>query len=153
MASQQSTSLTLSLRDGGHRETTIDFDCYNFLGFPPKALCRPSQKVLRPVSAESLFLAFRDADYAEATKFFLIASLKKYVAFCDDASLSVFSHESALTYGGHIIDRNKVEQLRNSTCTQILSSIRRCFILMGKPGYWFDSIPTLGKSQATEGIQ
>ncbi|EAR9475551.1 hypothetical protein ACTMN8_002424 [Escherichia coli] len=149
MSSGQNASLVLRLRNGGQREITIDFDCYNFRGFPAKELCSPSLSVLRPISAESLFLAFRDADYAEATKCFLLASLKKYVEYCDNISLPVFSHESVLTYGGYIVQRNKAGELRNSTCTLILSAIKRCFILLGRPGYWFDAIPTLGKSQAT----
>lgn len=149
MSSGQNASLVLRLRNGGYRDITIDFDCYNFRGFPAKELCSPSLSVLRPISAESLFLAFRDADYAEATKCFLLANLKKYVEYCDNISLPVFSHESVLTYGGYIVQRNKIGELRNSTCTLTLSSIKRCFILLGKPGYWFDSIPTLGKSQAT----
>lgn len=149
MSSNQNSSLKLHLKNGGHRETITDFDCYNFRGFPAKAPGLQSQRVLRPISAESLFLTFRDADYAEPTKFFLLANLKKYVAFCDTMSLPVFSHESALTYGGHIVHRNKAGELKNSTCTQILSAIKQCFILLGRPGHWFNAIPTLGKSQAT----
>lgn len=149
MAFRQNVSLTLTLRDGSHSLKTIDFDCYNFRGFPAKRYCSTSQRVLREVSAESLFVAFRDADYADATKMFLFAGFKKYVEFCDNRVLPVFSHESTLAYGCHIIERNKAGQLRNSTCTQIFSSIKRCFILMGQPDHWFDAIPTLGKSQAT----
>ncbi|HEY2455444.1 MAG TPA: hypothetical protein VGI71_23060 [Scandinavium sp.] len=149
MATRQKASLILALLNGGHTEVTTNFDCYNFHGFPAEELCRPSQKVLRPVSAESVFLAFRDADYAEATKSFLIANLKKYVVFCDDRALPVFSHKSALAYGRYIVKRNKAGQLKNSTCTQILSATKQCFILLGRPGRWFDAIPTLGKSQAT----
>ncbi len=139
----------MMVRNGGHRVCSLDFDCYNFRGFPPKALCSTSERILRPVSAETVYLSFRDADYAEATKFFLFTNLRKYVAFYDGASLSVFTLESALAFGDHLVQRNKAGQLRNTTCTHILSALKQSFILLGRPGYWFDSLPTLGKSQAT----
>jgi hypothetical protein len=149
MISQQNNSLEMTLRNGGQSVCTVDFDCYNFRGFPSKGLCSPLQRVLRPVSAESLYVSFRDADYAEATKFFLYTNLRKYVAFCDDASVPVFTHGSAMAFGEHIIQRHKAGQLRNSTCTLILSALKRCFILLGRPDHWFDLLPTLGKFQAT----
>lgn len=141
--------LTLTIKGGDHRVNVIDFDCYNFLGFPAKKNRTSSQRVLRPVSAEYIFIVFRDSDYADATKFYHYASLRKYVAYCDKMALIVFSHESVLAWGGDLIERNKSGQLKNSTCTMLLSAIKQCFILLGKPGHWFDAIPTLGKSQAT----
>lgn len=139
----------LTLRNGGHSESTIDFEGYNFPEFPCKGPFQDSQRILRPISAEVLFTSFRDAEYAEATKFFLIANLRKYVAFCDSTSLSVFTHGSVMAFGEHIIQRYKSGQLRNSTCTQMISGIKQCFILLNRPGHWFDSLPTLGKSQTT----
>lgn len=149
MTSQQNKNLRLTLPDGGNRESTIDFDCYNFPGFPAKKPSLGSQRVLRPISADTLFVSFRDADYADATKFGLIANLRKYVAFCDSVSLPVFAHESVMAFGDHIVQKNKSGQLRNSTCTQVISGIKQCFVLLNRPGHWFDLLPTLGKSQAT----
>lgn len=149
MLTKQNAPLILTISGGDHRVKVIDFDCYNFWGFPAKRLCTSSQRILRPVSAESIFFAFRDSEYADATKFYHFANLRKYVAYCDKMALSVFSHESVLAFGGYLVQKNKAGQLRNSTCTMILSAIKQCFILLGKPGHWFDAIPTLGKSQAT----
>ncbi|HCR2147163.1 TPA: hypothetical protein OND30_004187 [Enterobacter kobei] len=143
------SSLTLTLRAGDYSLKTVDFDCYNFRGFPAKRYCSSSERILRPVSAETLFIAFRDADYAEATKYYHYSHLRKYVAFCDNRVLTVFSQESVIAYGEYILHRNKAEELRNSTCTLVISAVKQCFILLGKPGHWFDAIPTLGKSQAT----
>ncbi|MFQ3395330.1 hypothetical protein P9477_17920 [Enterobacter mori] len=143
------SSLTLTLRAGDYALKTVDFDCYNFRGFPAKRYCSSSERILRPVSAETLFIAFRDADYAEATKYYHYSYLRKYVAFCDNTVLSVFSQESVIAYGEYILHRNKAGELRNSTCTLVISAVKQCFILLGKPGHWFDAIPTLGKSQAT----
>ncbi|ECJ0461875.1 hypothetical protein FMF97_17555 [Salmonella enterica] len=148
MISRQNETLRLTLHDGGNRESTIDFDCYNFLGFPGKIPLSTSQRVLRPISAETLFASFRDAYYAEATKFHLYANLRKYVAFCDRALLPVFTHGSVLAFGNHIVQANKAGRLRNSTCTMILSAVKQCFILLDRPAHWFDLIPTLGKSQS-----
>ncbi|MCM7824037.1 hypothetical protein M8T07_18335 [Enterobacter hormaechei] len=105
MTSQQNKNLRLTLLDGGNRESTIDFDCYNFPGFPAKKPSLSSQRVLRPISADTLFISFRDADYADATKFGLIANLRKYVAFCDSISLPVFAHESVMAFGDHIVQK------------------------------------------------
>ncbi|MHA0866598.1 hypothetical protein ACR9HT_20075 [Enterobacter wuhouensis] len=149
MIKNQRSSLTLTLREWGYRQKQIDFDNYNFWGFPSRRSVDSSQRVLRPVSAEMLFNAFRDSDYAEATKYFHFTNLRHYVAFCDKMELSVFSHESALAFGRHLVERNKAGQLKNSTCTLILSAIKQCFILVDKPGHWFNAIPTLGKSQST----
>lgn len=149
MVKMQNSPLTLTLSGGDHRVKAIDFDCYNYWGFPPKKLCPSSQRVLRPVSAESLFAAFRDSDYADATKYYHFANLRKYIAYCDRMAVPLFSYESVLSFGGYLIQRNKAGQLRNSTCTMILSAVKQCFILLEKPGHWFDAIPTLGKSQAT----
>ncbi|MEH3481098.1 MULTISPECIES: hypothetical protein [Enterobacter] len=143
------SSLTLTLRAGDYALKTVDFDCYNFRGFPAKRYCGSSERILRPVSAETLFIAFRDADYAEATKYYHYSYLRKYVAFCDNTVLTVFSQESVIAFGEYILHRNKAGELRNSTCTLVISAVKQCFILLGKPGHWFDAIPTLGKSQAT----
>ncbi len=149
MTIQKDSSLTLYLRGGDHALKKADFDCFNVRGFPSKRHRDSSERVLRPINAEMLFFAFRDSDYAEATKYFLFRNLRKYVAFCDTTELTVFSHESVIAFGGHILGRNKTGELRNSTCTLIISSVKQCFLLLGKPGHWFDAIPTLGKSQAT----
>lgn len=143
------SSLTLTLRAGDYALKTVDFDCYNFRGFPAKRYCSSSERILRPVSAETLFIAFRDAEYAEATKYYHYSHLRKYVAFCDNTVLTVFSQESVIAFGEYILHRNKAGELRNSTCTLVISAVKQCFILLGKPGHWFDAIPTLGKSQAT----
>lgn len=149
MTTKINSPLTLTISGGDHRVTVIDFDCYNFWGFPAKKFRSSSQRVLRPVSAESIFVAFRDSEYADATKFFHFVNLRRYVVYCDKMALSVFSHRSALAFGGHLVQLNKAGQLRNSTCTMILSAVKQCFILLDKPGHWFNAIPTLGKSQAT----
>lgn len=149
MTSRENSPLTLTLIGGDHRVKVIDFDHYNFWGFPPKRLCTSSYRVLRIVSAETMFVAFRDADYAESTKYHHFNNLRKYIIFCDKMHLPLFSQESVLAFGEHIIEQNKAGQLRNSTCTLIISAVKRCFILLEKPSRWFDAIPTLGKSQAT----
>ena len=69
--------ILLEVTDGGNRSKTLDFNRYNYLYFPTRNKINRGHSTFqdRSVSAESLYVAFRDSDYSSATKYYLFEYL------------------------------------------------------------------------------
>ncbi|TDX15908.1 hypothetical protein EDF88_3355 [Buttiauxella sp. BIGb0552] len=142
--------ILLEVTDGGNRSKTLDFNRYNYLHFPIRNNINRGRSLFqeRSISAESLYVAFRDSDYSSATKFYLFEYLRQYIIFCDKNHHSIFTNESVQYYCDSLICKNKSGKIVNSTYTLIISATKSLFVLFDLPGRWFDELPTLGKSQA-----
>ncbi|ECD8532623.1 hypothetical protein FLX97_21000, partial [Salmonella enterica] len=142
--------ILLEVTDGGNRSKTLDFNRYNYLYFPTRNKINRGHSTFqdRSVSAESLYVAFRDSDYSSATKYYLFEYLRQYIVFCDKCHHPIFTNESVQAYCDLLIYKNKSGIILNSTYTAIISATKRLFVMLDLPGRWFDELPTLGKSQA-----
>lgn len=144
-----SEDLSMTMVDGSNSVTTLDFNRYNYYGFPNKhdIKYKTILPVHREISAKDIYLAFSTSTYASASKCTLFTYLRKYVIFCDTQHIPLFSTESVEAYGASIRGLNATGAIKNSTCTTVISSTKKLFELLNLSGKDFDTIPTLGKSQ------
>lgn len=143
------TSLVMTLPDGGHALTTLDFNRYNYPCFPRSLNIIPGQtrRISRQIPAEQIYDAFRNASYAPASLCSLFAYLKRYIRFCDPRHYPVFTQTSLSAYGHHLLTACQQGSLKNSTCTTVISATKQIFTLLGLPEKWFNDIPAPGKNQ------
>lgn len=142
--------ILMEVKDGGNHNRTLDFNRYNYLHFPIREDIKRGRGLIcqRSVSAESIYIAFRDSDYSLVTKNYIFEHLRQYIKFCDKYSHPIFTNESVKHYSDELIYKNKSGALKNSSYTAIISATKRLFVLLDLPGRWFDELPTLGRSQA-----
>jgi hypothetical protein len=143
-------NILMQITNGGNYLRTLDFNRYNYLCFPTRHDIENglSSITKRNISAEELFMAFKETGYSQASKFYLFEHLRQYVIFCDKYDYTIFTDESVQLYGSKLIEKNKSGLIKNTTYTTIISATKRVFILLNLPAKWFDKLPTLGKSQA-----
>ncbi|EKM5743697.1 hypothetical protein PU345_002989 [Enterobacter kobei] len=144
-----SKELTLQVITGGNERTVIDFNRYNYLHFPGTSAIKTGNvtPVSRSHSAKDIVLAFKNSQYSSVSKHTFFTYLRKYIIFCDKNSLHLFTEDSVHKYGGFQVQRTLKREIKNSTFTTLISETKSLFLLLGFPGRWFETLPTLGRNQ------
>lgn len=143
-------NLSIQVIDGGHCLKNLFFNRYNYLYFPSTNTIKRGDCIVTPreISAESIYTAFKDSSYAPASKYTLFEYFRQYIYFCDKNNHPIFTKKSVLAYSNHLICKNKLGRLKNSTYTTAISTTKKLFTLLDLPERWFNELPTLGKSQS-----
>lgn len=141
--------LSIQVTDGGNYLKTLYFDRYNYLYFPSMYTIKRGDCVVTPreISAESIYIAFKESSYAPASKHSLFEYFRQYIYFCDENNHPTFTNKSVFAYSDYLIYENKCGKIKNSTYTTAISTTKKLFALLDLPVRWFDELPTLGKSQ------
>ena len=142
--------LSIQVTDGGNCLKNLYFNRYNYLYFPSfRTILRGECVVVpREISAESIYIAFKDSSYAPASKFSLFEAFRQYIYFCDANNHPTFTNKSVFAYSDYLIYKNKCGEIKNSSYTTAISTTKKLFALLDLPERWFDELPTLGRSQS-----
>ncbi|EMN1411340.1 hypothetical protein JW310_19470 [Enterobacter cloacae subsp. cloacae] len=144
-----SEELTFQVVTGGNERTIIDFNRYNYLYFPSTSTIKTGKvtPVARSLNAKDIFFAFKHSEYSSVSKHTFFTYLRKYIIFCDNNNLNLFTEGSVHKYGFFQVRRTLKGEIKNSTFTTLISETKGLFLLLGFSGRWFETLPTLGRNQ------